>query len=199
MNRIIKRNILVASLLILCIPAVSAFTVEGYTSDPLGSLTPNTPVIVSYTIGFPLVSNTTFPPGNDLVMTTDLTNPAWTYTLILEGVENPRRPVNGTPFELSGFELSYPSGVNESIRVTLTGTAPNVSSSTSKVILDVHEVNSTGTLVANTQVTRTAVVNSAFQTIPTTSSIVQTIPTMPSHQSNPWDQILGMFNGLFKR
>lgn len=200
MNRTIGLSLLAAGLLILCIPLVSAFTIDSYTTDPSAPFTSNTPVTVSYTLGFPPASDATFPSGNDLVMATDLTNPQWTYTLILEGVENPRSPVNGTPFRLSGFELSYPSTVNESVRVTLTGTAPEVSSSTGKVIVDVHEVTSTGTPVITTQVTRTAVVNTALRPVPSTSPlIIQALPAMPSRQNNPLDQILGMFKAFFGR
>ena len=50
----------------------------------------------------------TFPVGSDLVMTTDLANPKWTYTIVLDTVENPRNPVGGQTLDLSGFELSYP-------------------------------------------------------------------------------------------
>lgn len=197
MNHLLRWNILVPALLVLCIPAVSAFTLDSYTRDPPGPLTPNTTVSVSYTIGFAPVSDATFPSGSDLVLTTDLANPRWTYTLVLEGVENPRGPSTGTILDISGFELSYPSKINESIRGTLTGTVPDVSSSAGKVILDVHEIDSNGT--AGTRIIKTADAGSALPTTAATPALIQTIPPMPSHPDNPLDQILGMFNGLFKR
>ena len=128
--------ILAVIALFLCIPAVSAFTVEGMTIDPSGALTPNTPVTVSYKVGFSASGDNTFPSGGDLTMTTELTNPKWTYTLILDGVENPRNPVGGKTLDLSGFELSYPSKVDESIRVTLEGTAPTVDTTTNKILVN---------------------------------------------------------------
>jgi len=180
MKQLIKLIFFAAILMGLCIPTVSAFTVDNYVCEPSGALTTNTPVTVSYTIGFTSTSDTTFPGGSDLVMTTDLTNPKWAYSLILDGVENTRSPISGKTLDLSGFEVSYPSSVTEKIRVTLTGTAPTVDTSTSKVILDVYEVNSAGNKVTSNQLTKTAFVNSASQTTsPTTvaSTVKTTVPT----------------------
>jgi len=131
-------------LLALCIPATSAWAVEDLTSDSPGSLSQNTPVTVSYNITFPSSSDLTFPAGSDLVMTTDLVESRWTYTLILDGVENQRNPENGQTLELSGFELSYPSSVDESIRVTLEGNAP---SSSDFFLVKIQEIDTHGRLI----------------------------------------------------
>lgn len=147
-----KLAALVTFFLLLCIPAASAFTVEGYQIDPSGSLTPNTPVTISFKVGFVASSDLTFPAGSDLVLTTDLTNAKWTYTLILDEVENARNPEGGKTLELSGFELSYPSSVDEAIRVTLEGTTPSVDTTTEKVMLNVHEVDTHGSTITSTQI-----------------------------------------------
>ena len=144
--------------LFLCIPVVSAFSVEGMTIDPSGSLVPNTPVTVSFKINFAASSDVTFPSGSDLVLTTELTNPKWTYTLILDGVENPRNPVGGKTLDLSGFELSYPSKMDESIRFTLEGTAPSVDTTTNKILVNVKELDTNGNTVASSMVNKTALV-----------------------------------------
>ena len=104
MKGLMKLVILAVIALILFIPAVSAFDVEGLTIDPSGALTPSPPVTVSFKVGFTASSGDTFPSGSDLVMTTDLTDAKWTYTLILDGVENPRNPVGGKTLDLSGFD-----------------------------------------------------------------------------------------------
>jgi len=143
---------------LLCIPAVSAFTVEGMTINPSGSLTPNTAVTVSFKVGFSASSDLTFPEGSDLVMTTDLTNPKWTYTIILDDVENPREPVGGKTLDLSGFELSYQSSVEEIIKVTLEGNAPSVDTTTEKIVLSVKEIDSNGNTVASSAVEKKALV-----------------------------------------
>lgn len=143
---------------LLCIPAVSAFTVEGMTINPTGSLTPGTAVTVSYKIGFSASSDLTFPEGSELVMTTDLTNPKWSYTIILDDVENAREPVNGKTLDLSGFELSYQSSVEEIIKVTLEGNAPTVDTTTEKIVLSVKEIDSNGNTVSSSAVEKKALV-----------------------------------------
>lgn len=158
MKGLTKLIILAAVFFAICIPAVTAFDVQGLTIDPTGSLTPNTPVTTSFKVGFAASSGETFAAGSDLVLTTDLDNPKWTYTLILDGVENPRNPVGGKTLDLSGFELSYPSKVDESIRVTLEGTAPAVTTTTNKTILDIHEVDTHGNVITSTQITKTTLV-----------------------------------------
>jgi hypothetical protein len=149
MKGLTKLAILAVIALILFVPAVSAFTVEGMTIDPSGSLTPSTPVTVSFKVGFAASSGETFPSGSDLVMTTDLTDAKWTYTIILDGVENPRNPLGGKTLDLSGFELSYPSKVDESIRVTLEGTAPTVDTTTLKDMVLLKELDSNGNIVSS--------------------------------------------------
>jgi hypothetical protein len=158
MRGLTKLIILAVIALILCIPAVSAFSVEGMTIDPSGSLTPSTPVTVSFKVGFSATSDVTFPAGSDLVLTTDLTDPKWTYTLILDGVENPRNPVGGKTLDLSGFELSYPSKVDESIGVTLEGTTPTVDTTTEKIMVNVKEVDTNGNTVTSSMVNKTALI-----------------------------------------
>jgi hypothetical protein len=158
MMKVTKLLILAVVVLFFCVSAVSAFTVEGMTIEPSGSLTPGTAVTASFKIGFSASSSLTFPEGSDLVMTTDLKDPVWTYTILLDDVENPRNPVGGKTLELSGFELSYPSSVSEVIRVTLQGTAPSVDSTTEKSILNVKEVDSNGNTVASSVISKTALV-----------------------------------------
>ncbi|MDD1690162.1 MAG: hypothetical protein LUQ66_05830 [Methanoregula sp.] len=192
--------LLAAVLLVICTSPVSAFTVESYVQDPSGPLTPDTPVTVSYTIGFVPASGATFPSDNDLVMTTELARPNWTYSLILEGIENKNGPVPGQTLDLSGFELSYPSsieGLNETVRVTLTGTAPGTITPTSIKILDIYEIDNLGNITAATQVTKTAVVSLPAPTIP--ANVATTVPVTEkiTQQNGILDQIIRSFKSLF--
>lgn len=200
MRQIIKMILLAAVLLVICTSPVSAFTVESYVQDPSGPLAPDTPVTVSYAIGFVPASGATFPSANDLVMTTELEKPNWTYALILEGIENKRGPVPGQTLDLSGFELSYPSdikGLNETVRVTLTGTAPGTITPTSKKVLDIYEIDNFGNITTATHVTKTAVVSLPAPTIP--ADIATTVPVMEkiTQQNGILDQIIRSFKGLF--
>jgi hypothetical protein len=200
MKKITKIIILAAALLVICTSPVSAFTVESYVQDPSGPLAPDTPVTVSYTIGFVPASGATFPSDNDLVMTTELARPNWTYALILEGIENKKGPVPGQTLELSGFELSYPSsikGLNETVRVTLTGTAPGTITPTSKKVLDIYEIDNFQNITTATRVTETAVVSLPAPTIP--ANVAPTVPVTEkmAQQTGLLDQIIGSFKGLF--
>lgn len=212
MKQGIKMIVFAAVFLVLCTSAVSAFTVERYISNPPGTLAPDTPVTVSYDVEFVYASGTTFPPEKDLVMTTELVNPKWMYTLILEGVDNPgRTPAAGQTLELSGFELSFRSNVNETVRVTLTGTTPGVSTPSSKKILDIYEINNLGNITTATRVTKTALVSNvpqATQTIYVSSfNIIRTTPApaettiqatvKTAQQNDVLDQVIGRVKSLF--
>jgi len=59
---------------------------------------------------------------------------------------------------LSGFELAYPSKVDESVRVTLEGNTPTVAQTTNKTIIKVQEVDSHSNIVSTVDRT-TMVIN----------------------------------------
>lgn len=158
MKGLTRLVILAVVVSILCIPLVSAFSVGEMSIDPSGSLTPNTAVTVKFKVTFSASSDLTFPSESDLVMTTDLTDPKWTYTIILDDVENPRNPTGGKTLDLSGFELSYPSSVDEEVSVTLEGTAPSVDTTTNKIMVNIKEIDSNGNTVASSMVNKTALV-----------------------------------------
>jgi hypothetical protein len=144
----IMKWIVLAAILLFFVPAVSAFSVSSVTIDPSGSLTPGTPVMVAYKIQFSASSGETFPSGSELQMSTDLESPKWTWTLILDGVENPRPQAGGRMLSLSGFELSYPAKVDQSVRVTLEGKTPTVEKTTNKTIIKIQEVDSHNNVVS---------------------------------------------------
>ena len=167
--------------LFFCIPAVAAFTVEGMTIEPSGSLTPGTAVTASFKIGFSASSDLTFPEASDLVLTTDLKDATWSYTLLLDDVENPRNPQGGKTLDLSGFELSYPSSVDEVVRVTLQGTAPEVDTTTEKIILNVKEIDSNGNTVSSSMVNKTALVINTGDVTKVVSDKNTNLQTLQSH------------------
>jgi hypothetical protein len=155
--------VLITVSFLLCIQAVSAFTVSSVAIDPSGSLTPGTPVTVSYKVDFQSgTGSTTFSSSNDLQMTTDLEKPQWTYTILLDGIENPRQPTGGRTLTLTGFELSYKAGIEESVRVTLQGTAPSVTSTTEKTIVKIQEYDSSNSPIESTKYeSKATIINTA--------------------------------------
>jgi hypothetical protein len=154
----VMKWIVLATIILFLVPVVSAFTVSSVTIDPSGSLTPGTPVMVSYKIQFAASSGETFPSGSELQMSTDLESPKWTWTLILDGVENPRPQAGGRMLSLSGFELSYPAKVDQSVRVTLEGKTPTVEKTTEKSIIKIQEVDAHSNVIESSKVNRTAMV-----------------------------------------
>ena len=150
--------IIIAVFLIFCIHAVSAFAVETITVDPSGSLTPGTPVIVTFKVDLTASGDETFPSGDELDMSTDLDKPTWTYSLVLDGVDTPQPSNTGRVLAVSGWILSYPSSVDESLKVTVQGNAPTVAQTTNKTMIKIQEVDSHNNVIASTIVERTAVV-----------------------------------------
>jgi len=151
--------IILLIVLALSIQVVSAFSVSTVSIDPSGDLLPGTPVTVSYKLDFAGSGGETFPSSDSLQMITDLEKPKWTWTLLLNGVENPRPQAGGRMLELSGWDLSYPTkNVEESIRVTLEGTTPTVTATSTKTIIKIQEVDSRNAVISSSVVEHTRLI-----------------------------------------
>jgi len=150
--------IILVILLALSVQVVSAFSVSTISIDPSGDLMPGTPVIVSFKVDFSASGGETFPSSSSLQMITDLEKPKWAWTLLLNGVENPRPESTSKIMELSGWDLSYPSDVEESVRITLEGVAPTVTSTTNKTIIKIQEVDSRNNVVTSSKIDYTRVI-----------------------------------------
>jgi hypothetical protein len=150
--------IIIAVFLICCIHTVSAFGVETITVDPSGSLTPGTPVIVTFKVDMSASGTETFPSTDELDMVTDLDTPTWTYSLVLDGVDTPQPSAGGRVLAVTGWILAYPSSVDESMKVTVQGTAPTVEQTTNKTMIKIQEVDSHNNIITSSIVERTAVV-----------------------------------------
>ncbi len=150
--------ILIVVSLIFCIQAVSAFAVSSITVDPSGSLTPGTPVIVTFKVDFTASGDETFPSGDELQMSTDLDAAQWSYSLVLDGVDTVQPSTSGRVLTVSGWVLSYPSSVEEALKVTVQGKAPSVTQTTNKTLIKISEYDSHNNLLSSTVVERTAVI-----------------------------------------
>jgi hypothetical protein len=139
--------------LILCMQTVSAISVSSVTIDPSGSLTPDTPVTVQFKI-----DTGSFPSGGEVRLFTELDKPAWTYTIIVNGIENLRPVMGGRTLSINGFELAYKASDEVSVRVTLEGVAPPVTQTSNKTMIRVTEYDASGRAVTSSQVEHTALV-----------------------------------------
>lgn len=150
--------ILIAVILILCMQAVTAFAVSSISVEPSGSLTPGTPVIVSFNVDLSGAGAETFTSGNELQMSTDLDSSKWNYALVLDGVVAEQPSNSGRVLSISGWVLAYPSSMEESLRVTLEGITPAVGTTTNKTLIKIQEIDSHNNILTSSVVERTAVV-----------------------------------------
>ena len=147
-----KTWIILITIALFCISAVSAFSVSSISIDPSGSLIPGSPVTVSFKVD----SSGVFPSGDDLQFYTDLDSPKWAYTIIVNGVENVRPAMGGRTLSITGFELSYKTSDTVAVRVTLEGKTPAVTQTTDKTIIRIQEMDTQGRAITSTKIERTA-------------------------------------------
>jgi hypothetical protein len=159
------------------VPCASAFSVSSVTVDPSGLQVPEEPINVSFIVNFTASGGETFPSGSELQMSTELANPAWNWILILDGVENPRPESHASSLVLSGFELSYPQQVNQSIRAHLAGSIPSNPFASQKM-LKIQEVDSNSNVVLSTVYNLELLVPVTTVPTPTPTPIITT-PTIP--------------------
>jgi hypothetical protein len=153
MRGLIKLAVLI-TLLILCIQTASAISVASVSIDPSGSLTPNTPVTVSFKI-----EAGDFPNNGEIQFFTELDDAIWTYTIIVNGIEVNQAPAEGGHnLAITGFLLSYKTNDEVSVRVTLEGAAPDVTQSSNKTLVRVTEIDGNNKPVTSSQVEKTALV-----------------------------------------
>jgi hypothetical protein len=177
----ITQWIIIAVSLIFCIQAVSAFAVSSINVDPSGSLTPGTPVIVTFKVDFSASGDETFPSGDELQMSTDLESAQWSHTLVLDGVEAVQPSASGRVLSVSGWILSYPSSVEEQLKVTVQGKAPTTSQTTNKTLIKVAEYDSHSNLISNTVVERTAVIVNPAEITAKITAMESALQTYRSH------------------
>ena len=173
--------IVLAAILLISVPCVSAFSVSSINIDPAGSLTPGTSVLVTYKLQFSASSGETFPSASELQMSTDLESAKWSYTFILDEVENPRPSETGRMLTLGGWEISYPDEVDEAITVTLEGKVPSVEKSTNKTLIKIQEVDKNNNVVASSVVERTTMVINVNDLKAAVSSAKTDLQTFRTH------------------
>ena len=128
----------------------SEFT--GDKSEQWG-LDPGTTVDISYTVQEPSGQTTT----NDLIMYTQLKSPQWSYIINVNG--NPTSPTTSASatVDVSSYLLTYKSGDDVTVGVTLSGTVPTVTQTSNQTLIQIYEDDSNGNQIG-TPYTQTALV-----------------------------------------
>lgn len=123
---------------IVAVPALASVEIGQVNVKPSGDLeSGKSNVSAELQLNFVSIGGVTFPSDESIALKTELENPVWTYSIILDGIENPRPAVSKKQLDLSGWELSYES-VDESVKVSLRGIAPKVDSSREIEVVSVN-------------------------------------------------------------
>jgi hypothetical protein len=152
---------IVALLVVLapCVaPAGAMVNVWRILAEPEGEIIGNqTFVVVTAYMDVYSEDKVTFSPDNTLRMWTDLADPVWYPQLSYEGkiTDLPLRSTR--TIVLSSWDLSYPAGGREALKVTVKGWAPGVGSDQQKTLIHIAEESPRG-IVNHTEKSRVATV-----------------------------------------
>jgi hypothetical protein len=162
----------------LLVSGVSAFTVTGVAIAPSGTLNPGDGVNVSYTVF--AASGVAFPSYDDLQFISGLDETVWSYSIVVNGVENVRPVVGGHTVTITGFELSYRNQDEVLVKASLRGRVPlSFVPGSEKTLATIQELDSRGYVINTTTVTVSHLIGTPTPT-PTPASgsiIVTTIPS----------------------
>jgi uncharacterized membrane protein len=154
MMKRLKRLIWIIALFLIIVPAVSmaSYSVNSMSISPSGTLTPGTTVDLSFKIQ--LASGST---QNSLQMYTQLENPKWSYVINVNDIPNGLTEAGSKTVTINSFLLTYKSGDDVSVAVTLEGTAPAVTQTSNQTLIQISDVDSNGH-ASDTKYTQTAMV-----------------------------------------
>ena len=142
LRKFLKPAIFCCTLLFLA-PGIAAFSVGSVSVNPSGNLYPTNSVNISYTVY--AASGTAFPSYDDLQFITDLNDPGWTYSIVVNGVKNTRPVTGGKILKISGFELGYENKDEVLVTVDLQGTIPaGTALGANKTLVKIQELDARG-------------------------------------------------------
>lgn len=150
--KLMRQLIWITVLFLILVPSVSlAYTVNSVSISPSGSLTPGTTVDASFTIQMP-TSNV-----NSLQLYTQLEKPKWSYVISVNDIQNAQTASSAKTLTIGSFLLTYKSGDDVKVLVTLEGTAPSVTTTTNQTLVQISEVDANGH-ASDTKYTQSALV-----------------------------------------
>lgn len=132
---------LLIAIVLLVVPVSAGFSVSYALVSPDGNLTDGS--LVTVTCEIPRDGILT---GDQLVLATDLMEPAWDPVVMVRGQETAVKPASATEnsITINGAIFRYPAPVKANLRVRLTGTVPP-NHTTSQRLLAVNQIDSEGT------------------------------------------------------
>ena len=198
MNPIMRRIALFLCALVVLVLQVTPVTAT-YTLSA-ASYSPNPPLVVgghqhitaTYYLG--PSGATTFIPGHQLQMQTDLVNAQWNIQVIQNGRNAAQQTASGSVAFVNGALLSYPSNNDVSLSVTIDGIVPQ-GQGDQVMVLQTKELDNSGNVVPGSEITISQPVAGQPTTIPLTvlsTHVPATIPPSPT-PSEGFPVIAGIF------
>jgi hypothetical protein len=142
------RWLIVLLAIALLVPCSMAFTVSRTSVDP-ELMNPADPVNVSCTVY--AASGTAFSEYDDLQFVTALDDPVWTYTLIVNNVQNTRPDERGKTMTIGGYELAYTNQDEVTVNVGLRGHLPATAATGANIsLLKIQELDARSNVITST-------------------------------------------------
>lgn len=165
-------------LFLLIVQGVSAaFSVNSLQINPTGTLLPGNTVNVAFTVQMPGGSNS----ANDLRLYTALDKPKWSYVINVNGIKTAPGEESTKTLEISSFLLTYKSGDDVSVSVTLDGTVPSVTSTSSVTLIQITELGSSGSTIDSSKYVQTATVVNTAEVASLISQQTSDLQTLRTH------------------
>jgi hypothetical protein len=166
-------SLAIVVILLQAIPATAIMTLTGV------SCTPNPPLLIGrqqhvtarYYVG--PSGATTFIPGHQLQMQTELVNAQWNIQVLVDGRNAARQSGSGATVFVNGALLSYSTNQDVSLDVTIDGVVPLTQANQGMVLL-VKEIDNSGGVVPDS----TILISQPVQGEPATAT--KAVPLAPS-------------------
>ena len=177
--------IIAMTILPLFIAPVSAmYVLSSLTLAPDGPLVPGAQqeIIARYAV---LPSGpTTFVPGHNLQMLTNLTDASWNIQVMVDGRNAARQTGSGKAVFVNGELLSYPATRDVSFEVIINGSVPG-SAGAPVIVLHVVEIDNTGDIVPGSANTINEPVSEQNSTVEATATLTPPPVNVPAGLPSP--------------
>jgi hypothetical protein len=157
----IARFVFCLVLFICLVQATSAYTVKTVAISPSSTPQAGDVVVLTTTIAFQGPLGKSFDPDHDLLFSTDLDSPAWTFGLSRDGVADPAIAAEGTTARLDGVSIACGSGTTLVCTVSVEGMAPPDVGDPEISAIAIQELDSDGTPIGGGGYEKTIEVDTA--------------------------------------
>jgi len=142
--------LVVVLLQVMPVNATMALTSVSYTPNPPLVISSQQHVTARYYLG--PSGSTTFIPGHQLQMQTELVNARWNIQVLLNGRNAAQQSASGSTAFVNGALLSYSPENDVSLEVTIDGIVPRTQGG-QVMVLQVKEIDNAGSVVPGSEIT----------------------------------------------